>query len=226
LGDPTDRGRARIPPLRPSQEGDEMQTHQVAESNEEKGRLLCKTFFPNIEREEVNQVDDSYPIPKFAFTPLTDDQIYRVINRLGLYKAPGLDGIPNAMLIQCTDLIIPYLRPLYQVIFKLGVYPNSWKGSMMVILKKPGKSNYSQPNAHKLVILINTIGKVLSACIVEDLTSMVKEHGLLPSNHFRCRPGRTTMDSLHYVAKIIKDAWRRKEVVSTLFLEGTPSQVW
>jgi len=87
------------------------------------------------------------------------------------------------------------------------------------MLRKPGKSDYSLPNAHRLVALLNTIGKVLSECVAEDLTSAVKEHGLLPSNHFRCRPSRITMDSLHYVTKYVKDTWRRKEVVSTLFLD-------
>ena len=88
-----------------------------------------------------------------------------------------------------------------------------------IVLRKPGKSDYSLPNVHRPVALLNTIGKVLSACVAEDLTSAVKEHGLLPINHFGCRPGRTTTDSLHYETKYIKDAWRRKEVVNTLFLD-------
>src|SRR5882724_10152602 len=104
-----DGGRARISPLRSGQEGGKMQTPQVAETNEDKSRLLCTTFFPDIEREDMSQADNSYPTPKFAFTPITDDQIYRVIKRLGPYKAPGLDGIPNTMLIQNADLIVPYL---------------------------------------------------------------------------------------------------------------------
>jgi len=158
-------------------------------------------------------------MPKFAFTPITDDQTHRVINKLGPYKAPGPDGIPNTLLVQCTDLIIPYLGPLYWATFKLGVYPNSWRDSMTVMLRKPGKSNYSLPIAHWLVALLNTISKVPSACMAEDLTNAVKEHRLLSSNHFGCRPGRTTMDSLHYVTKFVKDAWRRKEVVSTLFMD-------
>ena len=37
-GDPTDRGRARIPPLRPCQEGGNIDLPQVAETNEDKGR--------------------------------------------------------------------------------------------------------------------------------------------------------------------------------------------
>jgi len=75
------------------------------------------------------------------------------------------------------------------------------------------------PNAHRLIALLNTIAKILSACVVEDLVQMVELHGLLPDNHFGCRLGRTTMDLLHYLTKYIKDMWRKNEVVSALFLD-------
>jgi len=68
-----------------------------------------------------------------------------MIKRLGPYKAPGPDGIPNAMLIWNADLIVPYLGPLYRVTFKLGIYPDNWRESTMVVLRKPGKSDYSLP---------------------------------------------------------------------------------
>ena len=63
------------------------------------------------------------------------------------------------------------------------------------------------------------MAKVLSSCATEDLVHMAKTCGLLPSNHFGCHPGRTTSDSLHYVTMFVKDMWRKKEVVSTLFLD-------
>ena len=47
---------------------------------------------------------------------------------------------------------------------------------------------------------------------------MSEAAGILPANHFGCRPGRNMSDSLHYVTKFVKDAWR-KEVVSALFLD-------
>jgi len=48
---------------------------------------------------------------------------------------------------------------------------------------------------------------------------MAKTHNMLPDNHFSCRPSRTTMDSLHFITKYIKDAWRKGKVVSALFLD-------
>jgi len=51
------------------------------------------------------------------------------------------------------------------------------------------------------------MGKIFSVCVAEDLAQMAKMHGLLPANHFGCRPGWSTSDSLHFVTKFAKDAW-------------------
>src|SRR5882724_5636417 len=48
---------------------------------------------------------------------------------------------------------------------------------------------------------------------------MAELHGLLTNNHFGCCLGRSTLDSLNYVVKFVKDAWRKGQVVSALFLD-------
>jgi len=72
--------------------------------------------------------------------------------------------------------------------------------------------------AYQPIALINSITKILLACMTEDLTDMAKLCQLLLANHFGCRPGRTTSGSLHYVMKFTKDTWRKGEVISALFL--------
>ncbi|KAF8580749.1 hypothetical protein K439DRAFT_1264349, partial [Ramaria rubella] len=68
-----------------------------------------------------------YPPPALEFHPVTDTQIERAIKRLSPFKAPGPNGIPNSVLIQCSDLIIPFLGPIFRSTFKLTTYPSSWK---------------------------------------------------------------------------------------------------
>src|SRR5882672_5353512 len=53
---------------------------------------------------------------------------------------------------------------------------------------------------------------------MQDLVQNAETSTLLPSNHFSCRPSMSTTDSLHFVMKYVKDAWRNKNVVSVLFL--------
>jgi len=89
----------------------------------------------------------------------------------------------------------------------------------MIVVRKPSKPDYTKLGPYHPIVLINTIAKILSACITEDLTDMAELCQLLPANHFGCHPGRTTTDSLHYVVKLTKDTWRKGEVISTLFID-------
>src|SRR5882724_5097095 len=89
----------------------------------------------------------------------------------------------------------------------------------MIVVRKPGKPDYTKLGAYYPIALINTIAKILLACVTKDLTDMAKLFQLLPANHFRCCPGWTTTNSLHYVMKLTKDTWRKGEVISTLFLD-------
>jgi len=68
----------------------------------------------------------TYPAPCFTYSPITDQQILQAISQLGPYKAPSPDGIPNMFFIRCTDILIPFLGPLYRATFVLDMYPEEW----------------------------------------------------------------------------------------------------
>jgi len=166
-----------------------------------------------------NDDDMNYAEPKFSFAPIMDAHIQRAIARLGPFTAPGTDGIMNIAFIQCTDLLVPHLAPIYRVTFKFKVYPDQLKSSTTVVLGKLTKLDYTAPGAYHPIALLNTMAKILSACVADILVYMAETHNMLPDNHFSCRPGRTTTDSLHFVTKYIKDTWRKGKVVSALFLD-------
>ena len=66
---------------------------------------------------------------------------------------------------------------------------------------------------------MNTIGKLLSAIVTEDITFMCEKYGLLPDTHFGGRPGKNTSDAMHYLVNKVKSAWRRRKVAAVLFLD-------
>ena len=99
------------------------------------------------------------------------------------------------------------------------LYYAPWKHSTTVVLRKPGKPRYDTPKAYRPIALLNTLGKLLTAIIAERLTYYTEKHALLPPTHFGGRPGRTTTDALHTLTYRIKDAWRKRQVVSVLFLD-------
>jgi ribonuclease HI len=212
---PSDCGKTRIPELTyTSNEG-----QCRARSNEEKGRVLAKTFFP--EKPSTINVDGptETPTPICTADPISREQVKRALARLKLYKAPGPDGIPNIVLTKCADMIESRLWYIFTAIVDKGWYFAPWKNFMTVVLRKPGKPRYDVPKAYRPIALLNTLGKVLTSIIAEQLTYYTEKYALLPPLHFGGRPARTTSNTIHYLVYKIKDAWRKKQVTSVLFLD-------
>jgi Reverse transcriptase (RNA-dependent DNA polymerase) len=87
------------------------------------------------------------------------------------------------------------------------------------VLRKPGKAAYDMPKAYRPISLLNTIRKLLTAIVAEDVVYMTERHHLLPAAHFGGRPSRSMTNSLHPIVNKIKGAWRRKHVAVMLFLD-------
>ena len=150
------------------------------------------------------------------------EQLAKAIRHLSPYKAPGLDGVANIVFKQCSRLQ-EHLLPIYNAVFTLKTYYAPWRESITVILRKPGKPNYTVLKAYRPIALLNTMAKILSALVAERTSYLLKAHELLPNTHFGGRPGRSTTDSLHLLETTVRHAWRQGNVVSALFLdiEGT-----
>ena len=213
----TDGSKTRIPTLT-LQSADPSVPPVVASTNEEKSVMLAGLMFPAKPSScavAATEYEDQLPTPQ----RITEDQIRRHIAHLSPYKAPGADEIPNVVLKMCAELITPYLLQIFQAALELRVYADQWRDITTCVLRKPGKPRYDIPKAYRPIALVNTIAKLFSAIVAEDIIHLTETYQLLPAHHFGGRPGRTTTDSLHLLVDTIKAAWRRKQVVSVLFLD-------
>jgi len=73
--------------------------------------------------DDLDYAGYDYPPPKFEFSQITNEQIHRVISKLGPSQSPWPDGTSNALLIQCAELVVPTWGRL-QATFGLGAYPS------------------------------------------------------------------------------------------------------
>ncbi|PSR77857.1 hypothetical protein PHLCEN_2v7678 [Hermanssonia centrifuga] len=192
---------------------------QYTTDNAEKSRILHDIFFPP--PGDPPDVPDNFDFPreKFKFKGITRNLIRSVVAGLKCYKAPGQDEVPNEVFKWCIDLLLPFLFRIFQASIKLGIYADDWKVSRSCVLRKPGRDNYSLANSFRPIALLICIAKILSACVAKILTIQSERLSLISNQHFLGRPGRTCSDSLHFITSTIKDAWRRKDVASVLFLD-------
>ena len=210
-----DGGKTRIPTLR----GKDQEGHEtLAVTNEEKSALLARTLFPDPPATSSVPPDFEYPDPAEEWTDITKEQLALAIDKLSPLKAPGPDGVANAVFQKCRTLS-EYLLPLFNASVSLRTYFDPWRESTTVILRKPSKPDYSVPKAYRPIALLNTTAKLLSAIVADRASYILETHNLLPATHFGGRPGRTTEDSLHLLESTIRHAWRQGKVVSALFLD-------
>ena len=127
---------------------------------------------------------------------ITAEQVKRHVLKTSLYKAHRPDEIPNVVLQQCISLILSRLTIIYQAMLEFDLYYDPWREFTTVVLRKLAKPSYLVPKAYRLVTLLSTLAKVLTAIVVESLSNLVEAHQLLPKTHFGGRPGHTTTDTI------------------------------
>jgi len=211
-----DGAKTRIPVLKIKQTNG---TIEEIKENKDKAKALYNSFFFSPPEDDEINPDFEYPDPCATFQNVTDQQIHRAIKRLKPFKGTGPDHHSNSLYIHCRSLLVPHLGPYYRATFDLKYYPPGWKYSTTAVLRKADKPDYSLPKAYRPITLLNTIAKILSSIVAEDLVHLSETHNLLPSNHFGGRPGRSTTDSLMLAVHWTFEKWRKGLVVSGLFLD-------
>ncbi len=101
--------------------------------------------------------------------------ISRLLNNIIL----KLDKIPNKALKTYGLLIIPWLINIIKACFIIGYYLRLKKAIIIVVLYKEGKANYSFLGSYCLIILKNTLNKILKRVITKYITNIVEKHALL-----------------------------------------------
>jgi ribonuclease HI len=190
-----------------------------AETNEQKGKVLREVLFPpppTAQLDDISEAVYDQPLEDIAVDEL---EVRNVISSLPPFKAPGPSGIINAAIQRLSPELTPILTRILNACLKHGHYPSRWKHFSTIVLRKPGKPDYTIPKAYRPIALEETLGKVCEAVITRRLSNLAEVHGLLPANQFGARPGRTTTDAILTVTNMVKDAQRSHEVTSVLFLD-------
>lgn len=214
--EPSDGSSSRIPSLNHKDLDGSL---CIANSNEEKSKVLAATFFPPPPTSTSVPPDFEYPDPVTDPGEITEEQIECCIKKLSPMKAPGPDGIRNIVFKKCSGILVPHLLHLFCATFLLRTYFDPWREFTTVVLRKPGKPDYTIPKAYRPIALLNTTGKLLTAIIADQLSHLLETNNLLPATHFGGCPGRSMTDSLHLLEATIKNAWRAGKVASALFLD-------
>jgi ribonuclease HI len=182
--------------------------------NEDKARAFLDTFFPKMDQPHE---DPSAQAPlELPWPPITELEIQRSLKAAKSSTAPGEDGLPTLVWKHLWKYMGKLITRIFTASIELGHHPKRWRGAKIVVLRKPGKPDYSIPGAYRPISLLNTLGKLLEAVMARRLSHLTEKHGLLPDTQFGGRPGRTTEQALLVLSNAIDQAWYKHAVLTLI----------
>lgn len=157
------------------------------------------------------------PAPRAHITEeaprVTVEELTRAASSLRNKISSGIDGITNKVL-----KIIVWHQPgiLLQTFNKCldeSRFSRDWKKSRLVLIKK-GDKPLREPSSYRPLCFLNCMGKLFEKIIDNRLRDILEADtpGGLSENQYRFRGGRSTIDALQQVCKLVDDTGPNKKI--------------
>jgi hypothetical protein len=180
--------------------------------NREKAQAFMDSFFPTMAPPQ--EESPAHAPTEIPWQPISKLEISRSLKAAKSSTTPGEDGLPTLIWKRLWTYLGDIITRIFTTSIDLGYHPKRWRNARIVVLRKPGKPDYSLPGAYRPISLLNTLGKLLEAVMARRLSYFAEQYGLLPDTQFGGRPGRTTEQALLVLANAIDRAWLGQRVVT------------
>ena len=94
----------------------------------------------------------------FEFAEIKSSRVFKLLSKLDVTKATGLDQISNKVLKLAAPVIYKQLTDLFNLSLKSREYPDDWKLAKVSPVFKAGERN--DPNNYRPISVLSTISRV------------------------------------------------------------------
>ena len=105
---------------------------------------------------------------------------------------------------------------LFNACFTHGLWPDKFRRSVMVVIPKPGKDDYTKIKSYRPIVLLSTIAKWMEKIINERIQYDAHKYSILHPCQFSSTWQRSTIDAVTYVTNHIQQGWRKKLVTTMI----------
>lgn len=203
---------------------------------EESAELLATTFFPqdNLDEDNADHLDIRLKAME-SCEKITDDstdppftraELRRVMQSFNPKKAPGPDGFTANICAEAISKSEDIFLGIANKCLELSCFPSPWKKAAVVVLRKPGREDYTQAKSYRPIGLLSVLGKILE----KMMTKRINWHILPKANprQYGFVPQRCTEDSLYDLIHHLRTNIKKKllNVVISLDIEGAFDSAW
>lgn len=168
-------------------------------------------FLERFENNEFNIMFEELNIP------ITQDEIDKSIKQLSSNKSGGPDNYLNEFFIHGKVIFLPYLTKLFNKIFDLGYFPDSWSEGCIIPLHKKGSIN--EVNNYRGITLLSTLGKLFTRVLNNRLCKWAETNGVYIEAQAGFRGNMGTNDNIFALHGIINHMINNNKQLYCAFID-------
>ena len=130
------------------------------------------------------------------------NQLSTLISHLNTKKVPGADNISNNMLKHVPEALISSLTNLFNKCLLLNYFPSDWKTSIVKVLKKPNKCDYTVSNSYRPICLSSNISKLFEKLIFSHLSDHFQTNNIFSKKQHGFIKNKSTFTALNNIIDI------------------------
>lgn len=131
---------------------------------------------------------------RFAFENVDSSYILKLLSKLDVSKATGLDNIPARLLRDTAQAIANPLCTIFNKCLASGIFPDKWKRAKVQPVHKGNKKN--DPCNYRPISILPVIAKVFEKIIFDQLYSYLSSNDILSKFQSGFRPYHSTLTAL------------------------------
>ena len=126
---------------------------------------------------------------------LSPEEVSAALASCSPSSAPGPDTIPYSVWKAVRRITPSVLTSLLAPLLCFGHHPSSLKNANGVVLDKPGKPSYDSPSSFRIIVLLQTVSKILERIAASRLSAVARYVNLLNPNQCGSLPSLSSFDA-------------------------------
>ena len=153
-----------------------------------------------------------------SWEPFSIEEFRQAINKYNNLLAPGPDKLTWWYLktILKQDVCLTKIINIADACINLGHWPNYFKCFTTVVISKPNKLAYDQPKFFHLIVLLNTLGKLIEKVITERLQFLVVKNDFIHPSQLGSLKFKSITDAGVTLTHIVQSGWVKNKTTSIL----------
>jgi len=138
-----------------------------------------------------------------AYMAIDQTLVGRILAGCSNQSAPGEDRMRAEIVKLLWSWDLERIANVTRLCVQVGTHPESWKTAKGIVIPKPGKPDYRQVRAHRVIALLDSLGKLVEKTAAHLIADQLERKRSLHEGQYGCRRRRLCVDA---VAVLISDA--------------------